>query len=139
MQRMLQLPDSTIDRYLDAVLRASGSALRNYTMPSKLNEMRQTLRVAFADSVPFHWVSLTERHPERNATVVYWHKSEEGGFWAIADEWRDEHHAEFADYWLDIDPPGCVRQGPADCTAFHNASFFGAQPRSRALEPDDGA
>lgn len=44
--------------------------------------------------------SITDRPPPRNATVVYWHRQEDGpGFPAIADEWRDEHHAAHAVAW----------------------------------------
>jgi hypothetical protein len=44
--------------------------------------------------------SIADRPPPRNATVVYWHRQEDGpGFPAIADEWRDEHHAAHAVAW----------------------------------------
>jgi len=49
--------------------------------------------------VPEVWVRIDERSPPRNETVVYWHKSQYGGFPAIADEWRDEDHFRFATHW----------------------------------------
>jgi hypothetical protein len=39
-----------IDAALDSVLRASGSALRNYTMPSSLEKMREAMRKVMSDS-----------------------------------------------------------------------------------------
>ena len=39
---------ATVDRHLDAVLRASGSALRHYCMPKTLDDMRAAMRVAMA-------------------------------------------------------------------------------------------
>lgn len=59
------------------------------------------------------WIPVTERLPERNRTVVYWHKpysshgiQENGpGYFSIADEWRDEDHLEAATHWLDVFPP----------------------------------
>lgn len=46
------------------------------------------------------WISVKERLPERNKPAIYWHKSEFGGFAAIADEWRDEHHLAQATHWM---------------------------------------
>lgn len=46
------------------------------------------------------WLSVEERRPERNKPAIYWHKSEFGGFAAIADEWRDEHHLQYATHWM---------------------------------------
>ena len=40
------MDDAEIDRHLDAVLRASGSALRYYTMQKTLGDMRQAMRAA---------------------------------------------------------------------------------------------
>lgn len=37
-------PEQRIDDALDSVLRASGSALKHYTMPKTLNEMREAMR-----------------------------------------------------------------------------------------------
>jgi len=39
-----------IDAALDSVLRASGSALRNYTMPATLEKMREAMRKVMSDS-----------------------------------------------------------------------------------------
>lgn len=39
-----------IDAALDSVLRASGSALKNYTMPSTLEKMREVMRKVMSDS-----------------------------------------------------------------------------------------
>lgn len=46
------------------------------------------------------WISVKERLPERNKPAIYWHKSDFGGFAAIADEWRDEHHLAQATHWM---------------------------------------
>lgn len=37
-------PEDRIDANLDRILKASGSALRNYTMPSTLEAMRREMR-----------------------------------------------------------------------------------------------
>lgn len=37
-------PDKMVDDALDAVLKASGSSLSNYTMQSSLDEMRKVMR-----------------------------------------------------------------------------------------------
>jgi hypothetical protein len=37
-------PEQRIDAALDAVLKASGSALKNYTMPKTLADMREAMR-----------------------------------------------------------------------------------------------
>jgi hypothetical protein len=50
------------------------------------------------------WVSVKDRTPDRNTTTVYWHRGDHG-FYAIADEWRDEDHLAHATHWLDIAPP----------------------------------
>ena len=42
--------DKLIDEALDAVLRASGSALKHYTMPSTLDRMREAMRKIMSDS-----------------------------------------------------------------------------------------
>lgn len=46
------LDDATIDRHLDAILRASGSALRHYTMQKSIDDMRAALRAALASNQP---------------------------------------------------------------------------------------
>lgn len=38
--------DDVVDEHLDRVLRASGSALRNYTLPGTLEKMRSAMRAA---------------------------------------------------------------------------------------------
>lgn len=43
-------PDQRIDEALDSVLRASGSALRHYTMQSTLDDMRKAMRKIMSDS-----------------------------------------------------------------------------------------
>ena len=42
--------EAKIDLYLDAVLKASGSALKNYSMAKTKDEMRRVMRL-FADAV----------------------------------------------------------------------------------------
>ncbi len=37
--------------------------------------------------------------------VIYWHTSDFGGFPAIADEWRIEHHLDSASHWLPYKAP----------------------------------
>lgn len=43
-------PEQRIDANLDSVLRASGSSLKHYTMPSTLEAMREAMRQAMSDS-----------------------------------------------------------------------------------------
>jgi len=43
-------PEHRIDEALDSVLRASGSALKHYTMQKTLNEMREAMRKVMSDS-----------------------------------------------------------------------------------------
>lgn len=43
------LTDELVDKHLNAVLIASGSALRNYSMASTLSKMRAAMRVALAE------------------------------------------------------------------------------------------
>ena len=43
-------PEQRIDEALDSVLRASGSALRHYTMQSTLDDMRKAMRRIMSDS-----------------------------------------------------------------------------------------
>jgi len=40
-----------VDKHLDAVLRASGSALRHYSTQKALDEMRGAMRAAMAEAV----------------------------------------------------------------------------------------
>ncbi len=49
------MSDADIDRHLDAVLKASGSALRHYTMPRTLAAMRAAMREAIKPSIPAGW------------------------------------------------------------------------------------
>lgn len=43
-------PEQRIDEALESVLRASGSSLKNYTMPSNLEKMREAMRKVMLDS-----------------------------------------------------------------------------------------
>ena len=43
-------PEQRIDTALDSVLKASGSALRHYTMPKTLADMREAMRKVMSDS-----------------------------------------------------------------------------------------
>lgn len=43
-------PDERIDKALDSILIASGSALRHYTMPAALKRMREAMRRVMSDS-----------------------------------------------------------------------------------------
>ena len=47
----LRLSDALVDSHLDAVLRASGSALRHYSMEKSLTDMRKAMRDAMTGSV----------------------------------------------------------------------------------------
>lgn len=42
--------EERIDAALDSVLKASGSALKNYTMPLTLDRMREAMRKVMSDS-----------------------------------------------------------------------------------------
>ena len=50
IEREMMTPDQRIDEALDSVLRASGSALRNYTMHSALDDMRKAMRQVMFES-----------------------------------------------------------------------------------------
>lgn len=43
-------PEQRIDSALDSVLRASGSALKHYTLPGTLEAMRDAMRKVMSDS-----------------------------------------------------------------------------------------
>jgi len=43
-------PEQKIDEALDSVLRASGSALRHYTLHKTLTEMREAMRKVMSES-----------------------------------------------------------------------------------------
>jgi hypothetical protein len=43
-------PEQRIDAALDAVLKASGSALKNYAMPKTLADMREAMRKVMLDA-----------------------------------------------------------------------------------------
>lgn len=43
-------PEEYIDAALDSVLKASGSALRHYTMPLTLERMREAMRKVISDA-----------------------------------------------------------------------------------------
>lgn len=43
-------PEQRIDAALDSVLRASGSALKHYTLPGTLEAMRDAMRKVMSDS-----------------------------------------------------------------------------------------
>lgn len=43
-------PEQRIDAALDSVLRASGSALKYYTLPGTLQAMREAMRKVMSDS-----------------------------------------------------------------------------------------
>ena len=47
----VQFSDDMVNQHLDAVLRASGSALRYYSMEKTLTEMRDAMRKAMAAAV----------------------------------------------------------------------------------------
>lgn len=48
---MHHIPQETIDRHLQSILKASGSELKNYTMPSTLHNMRNAMRIAIEEGV----------------------------------------------------------------------------------------
>ena len=50
IEREMMTPEQRIDAALDSVLRASGSALRHYTMQSTLDDMRKAMRKVMCDS-----------------------------------------------------------------------------------------
>lgn len=47
----LRFTDDMVDEHLDNVLRASGSALRHYSMQKTLDDMRAAVRTAMAAAV----------------------------------------------------------------------------------------
>lgn len=49
-EREMMTPEQRIDEALDSVLRASGSALRHYTMQSTLDDMRKAMRQVMFES-----------------------------------------------------------------------------------------
>lgn len=48
--------EKQIDEALDAVLRASGSRLSHYTMPSVIAAMREAMRQVMADTARMDWL-----------------------------------------------------------------------------------
>lgn len=46
MSNQVQISDATLDTLLDSVLRASGSALRHYSMEKTKQDMREAMRTA---------------------------------------------------------------------------------------------
>ena len=50
-----------IDEALDAVLRASGSRLSHYTMPSVIAAMREAMRQAMTDTARMDWLEDDDR------------------------------------------------------------------------------
>jgi hypothetical protein len=47
----MTIPDEVVDKHLDAVLRASGSSLRNYSMSTIKQAMRAAMREAMTATV----------------------------------------------------------------------------------------
>lgn len=47
---MDKTPEQRIDEALELILRASGSSLKNYTMPSSLEKMREAMRKVMSAS-----------------------------------------------------------------------------------------
>ncbi len=47
-----QVDDATVDAHLDAILRASGSSLGNYSMTLTINRMRNAVRAAMGHATP---------------------------------------------------------------------------------------
>lgn len=45
------LSDAAVDRHVDAVLRAGGSALRHYSMDSTIQGMRSAMRKALSEAI----------------------------------------------------------------------------------------
>lgn len=62
-------PEQRIDANLDSVLRASGSALKHYTLPGTLEAMRDAMRKVMSDSYirgGNDWVkALTEKRNDQ--------------------------------------------------------------------------
>ena len=48
--KMDKTPDQRIDEALELILRASGSSLKNYTVPLNLEKMRSAMRKVMSDS-----------------------------------------------------------------------------------------
>lgn len=46
----MSTPEERIDAALDSVLKASGSALKNYTLPGTLKQMREVMRQIMSSS-----------------------------------------------------------------------------------------
>ena len=74
-------PEQRIDAALDSVLKASGSALRHYTMPKTLADMREAMRKAMSDEyIRGLNESISKRRPPADlrccANCAHWHKKE---------------------------------------------------------------
>lgn len=61
--------EEMIDQNLDAVLRASGSALRHYTMPRTLADMRAAMSAAMAPAGAV-WIDLKDQKPKEAEWVL---------------------------------------------------------------------
>lgn len=70
---MNTISDEVVDRHLDAVLRASGSALRHYSMQKSLDDMRAAMRAAMAAPKPgtAELFIVAQQHPTRPEVSMF--------------------------------------------------------------------
>lgn len=69
-------PDQKIDEALDAVLRASGSALRHYTTPGTLAKMREAMRKIMIDA---HIAGVNSAHEAQAVAADIAYNRAKGG------------------------------------------------------------
>jgi hypothetical protein len=60
-----------IDFHLDAILKASGSALKHYTIPLNIERMRDALRAAIAEASSPHPSPLAQKPNEQSIASAY--------------------------------------------------------------------
>ena len=85
-------PEQRIDAALDSVLKASGSALRHYTMPKTLADMREAMRKAMSDEyIRGLNESISKRRPPGDRDQWQWMNDLYDAADAIerAPRWRD--------------------------------------------------
>jgi hypothetical protein len=67
------MDDATIDRCIDKILRASGSALKNYSMPSSIQEMRAAMHAVLALQDKMDDATRTDAERYRWLREQNWH------------------------------------------------------------------
>ena len=65
MDKLMDMDANKIDQHLNAVLRAAGSALRHYSLPKSLDDMRAAMKAAIDDATSDLQARVAELEAER--------------------------------------------------------------------------